>query len=114
MTPPTPGEGRGEGHSLAMDLLRPSSSSGSHGRVGDARPVTSASSLDVADRQRTTAGGLRDRISALAYRRTSPGHRDAGPVAETEPEGLSEGGGARDAKGRGKMLPWAQGRNRVG
>ncbi|KAF4506326.1 hypothetical protein G6O67_006423 [Ophiocordyceps sinensis] len=101
MTPPTPVEGRTESQGLALDLLRPSTSSSPgvsrrslrSAGVTDSRPSTSAGNLETGDRRRTTGGGLRDKLNALTHRKS---HRE-----DHSGNGSNGQGGGREGGGVG-------------
>ncbi|KAL7918492.1 mitochondrial protein from FMP27 domain-containing protein [Trichoderma austrokoningii] len=143
MTPPTPVDhpGRGEGHhsSLAMELLRPSSSHGGHPHRGPLRSLTGAES-----RPSTSAGdeqqhhnkpiggkgfGLRDKLTALTQRMSHRENNNAVALQQTEePEEMDEEetlasptvtggsvvGGFDDEKPeRSHRLSWSHGRSKT-
>jgi hypothetical protein len=145
MTPPTPVDhpGRGEGHhsSLAMELLRPSSSHGGHHHRGplrsftsaESRPSTSAGHADAGDdhHNKPSGGrgfGLRDKLSALTQRMSHRDNNNNNNVVQTEePEEMNEeeelasptaggtgmGGFDEDRPERSHRLSWSHGRSKT-
>ncbi|KAL6695040.1 mitochondrial protein from FMP27 domain-containing protein [Trichoderma pleuroticola] len=139
MTPPTPVDAtsRGDGHSsLAIELLRPSSSQGlgSHRHAlrtlsggSESRPSTSAGHLDATDRKKTAGPtsvssggfGLRDKLTALTQRMS---HREPVVVQTDEPEEMNEEEAAASPTMtehmhhealRNKRLSWSQSRSKT-
>ncbi|KAJ4855296.1 mitochondrial protein from FMP27 domain-containing protein [Trichoderma breve] len=136
MTPPTPVDAtsRGDGHSsLAIELLRPSSSQGlgSHRHAmrtlsggSESRPSTSAGHLDKKNPGPTSVSsggfGLRDKLTALTQRMS---HREQPAVVQTdEPEEMNEEEAAASPTMaehmhhealRNKRLSWSQSRSKT-
>ncbi|KAL7912186.1 mitochondrial protein from FMP27 domain-containing protein [Trichoderma velutinum] len=133
MTPPTPVDAtsRGDGHSsLAIELLRPSSSHGlgSHRHAlrtlsggSESRPSTSAGHLDKKAPGPTSVSsggfGLRDKLTALTQRMS---HREPAVVQTEEPEEMNDEEAAasptmaeHEGALRNKRLSWSQSRSKT-